>query len=59
LDELLDKYADFGVGQFDDLTLVLRVPPFDELTIPEIAALFGGPTQLKAAVDKMQTLLYE
>jgi type I restriction enzyme R subunit len=59
LDKLLDKYADFGVGQFDDLTLVLRVPPFDQHTVQEIAALFGGPAQLKAAADKMQTLLYE
>ncbi len=59
LDKLLDKYADFGVGQFDDLALVLRVPPFDQHTVQEIAALFGGPAQLKAAVDKMQTLLYE
>ncbi len=58
LDKLLDKYADFGVGQFDDLTLVLRVPPFDQSTVQEIAALFGGPAQLKTAVDKMQTLLY-
>ena len=58
LDKLLDKYADFGVGQFDDLTLVLRVPPFDQSTVQEIAALFGGPAQLKAAVDQMQVLLY-
>jgi hypothetical protein len=37
---------------------VLKVPPFDERTVPEIAALFGGPKELKAAVDQMQTLLY-
>jgi type I restriction enzyme R subunit len=58
LDRLLDKYADFGLRQLDDLNLVLRVPPFDKLTVTEIVALFGGPAQLKAAVDKMQALLY-
>jgi type I restriction enzyme R subunit len=59
LDKLLDKYADFGLRQLDDLNLVLRVPPFDKLTVTEIAALFGGPVQLRAAVDKMEMLLYE
>ncbi len=60
LDKLLDKYADFGLKELGDLSVVLKVPPFDQYgTVTEIAALFGGPIQLKSAVDKMQTLLYQ
>jgi len=60
LDALLEKYADYGIGQLDSLTDVLRVSPFDAHGTPlEIAALFGGPREMKEAVDELQRLLYE
>ena len=60
LDDLLVKYADFGLNQLDDLQHVLRVPPFDERgSVVEIVALFGGAEELKKAVEQMQVLLYE
>lgn len=60
LNELLDKYADFGLNQLADLQLVLKVPPLDRHgSVTEITALFGGPDKLIAAVDQMQALLYE
>jgi type I restriction enzyme R subunit len=60
LDELLDKYADFGIGEWDNLTAVLNVPPFSEIGTPlEISARFGGPVQMRQAMTEMQKLLYE
>ncbi len=58
LELLLEKYAEFGVSQLDDLE-VLMVPPLNELGTPvEIAARFGGPAKLQEAVDRMEQLLY-
>ena len=60
LNELLDKYADVGLRELTHLPLTLRVPPLDQHgSVSEIAALFGGAEKLKAAVDRMQALLYE
>ena len=58
LQELLDRYAEYGVSQLDDLA-VLRMPPLDELGSPvEIAAQFGGAEQLRTAVAALQEHLY-
>ncbi len=58
LNDLLEKYADHGTAQFV-LPDVLHVPPIsDHGNVMEIASLFGGPDQLKAAVNELQTLLY-
>ena len=55
---LLDKYAEHGIGQLDDLG-VLQVPPLSSLGSPaEIAARFGSPDGLKAAVVRLGELLY-
>lgn len=60
LDALLEKYADFGVAQFDELPRVLQVPPFTEYgSSVEIYSLFGGPEKMLRAVDEMQKFLYE
>jgi type I restriction enzyme R subunit len=60
LDILLDKYADYGVGEFDQLPRVLQVSPFDRYGSPyEIYQLFGGADKLLQAVDEMQKFLYE
>ncbi|MGB8648597.1 MAG: DEAD/DEAH box helicase family protein [Anaerolineae bacterium] len=60
LNQLLDKYADYGLRELSDLGAALKVPPFDQYgTLNEIAALFGGPVQLKSAIDQMQVLIYQ
>ncbi len=60
LNQLLDKYADFGIAQLSDLSAVLKVPPFSQRGTPlEITEIFGGPEQMRAAVEHMQILLYE
>ena len=58
LDDLLEKYAEHGDAQFV-LPDVLHVPPLSQYgTILEISALFGGPDQLRAAVNDLQRYLY-
>ncbi len=60
LDILLNKYADFGIGEWDNLTAALSVPPFSEFGTPlEITERFGGPLKMRQAVEQMQQLLYE
>ncbi len=55
---LLEKYAEFGIGELDDLG-VLEVPPFSDLGSPaEIAARFGSADALKAAVSRLTELVY-
>ena len=58
LQELLDIYAEQGPTQFV-LPDVLQMPPISTHgNVIEIAAFFGGPEQLRDAVNQMQTLLY-
>ena len=58
LDDLLEKYAQHGDAQFV-LPDVLRVPPISEHGQPgEIICLFGGPEQLREAVNELQVILY-
>jgi len=58
LDILLDKYADFGIGEWENLGATLNVPPFSQFGTPlEIAERFGGPVHMQQAVDQMQRLL--
>ncbi len=60
LDALLDKYADYGISQFDHLPDLLHVQPFADYGAPtEIYALFGGAAKLAQAVDELQQGLYE
>jgi len=60
LDALLEKYADYGISQLDDLPSLLHVQPFAEYGAPtEIYALFGGAVKLVQAVDELQKGLYE
>ena len=50
LEELLEKYAEHGIGQLDDLR-ILEVPPLTEFGSPvEIAERFGGADELRQAV---------
>ena len=58
LDALLDKYADEGVLNFDDAT-VLRIPPLDSLGTPvELVRVFGGKPGFERAVHDLQSELY-
>ncbi|MFZ5820345.1 MAG: EcoAI/FtnUII family type I restriction enzme subunit R [Chloroflexota bacterium] len=60
LNSLLDKYADYGIGEFDQLPRVLQVSPFDRYgSTYEIYQLFGGAEKLLQAVDALQKFLYE
>jgi type I restriction enzyme R subunit len=56
--ELLDKYAEHGVAQFE-LPDILKVPPISNHgNVIEIAGFFGGPEKLSDAVNRLQALLY-
>jgi len=58
LNELLEKYVEFGTAQFQ-IPDILKVPPLSQHgNVVEIAELFGGPDRLRAAVGELQQLLY-
>jgi type I restriction enzyme R subunit len=58
LAHLLDKYAEHGISQLDDLG-VLQVPPLSTLGSPaEIARRFGSVDALHTAVAQLGELLY-
>jgi type I restriction enzyme R subunit len=58
LTDLLEKYAEHGTAQFV-IPDVLKVPPIsDRGNVIEIAKLFGGPEELREAVNQLQALLY-
>jgi type I restriction enzyme R subunit len=58
LTQLLDKYAEHGISQLDDLG-VLEVPPLSALGSPsEIAGRFGSAPALREAVEQLGELLY-
>jgi type I restriction enzyme, R subunit len=58
LNELLEKYVEFGTAQFQ-IPDILKVPPLSQHgNVIEIAELFGGPEQLRSAVGELQQLLY-
>jgi type I restriction enzyme R subunit len=58
LEELLEKYAEYGTAQFL-MPDVLKVPPVSAHgTVPEIIVLFGTAEKLRDAVTELQNLLY-
>ena len=59
LDDLLDKYAEHGITQLDDLR-VLDVPPFPERygNVIDIASRFGGKDRLHETIAQLEELLY-
>ena len=58
LNELLEKYVEFGTAQFQ-IPDILKVPPISERgNVMEIADLFGGGDNLRAALAELQELLY-
>ena len=58
LNELLEKYVEFGTAQFT-IPDILKVPPISQHgNVIEIADMFGGPERLRTAVGELQQLLY-
>lgn len=58
MNDLLDKYAEHGVSQMDDLH-VREVPPISARgSVMEIAQAFEGPDKLKSAVAELQEMIY-
>lgn len=59
LEALLDKYADEGIENIEDIK-VLKVNPFDQFGTPtEIIKFFGGKQQYLQAVSQLERALYE
>jgi type I restriction enzyme R subunit len=58
LEDLLEKYAEHGIQELDDLN-VLEVPPLSRHgTAIQIAEAFGGSDKLHEAIDELQRLVY-
>lgn len=59
LEALLDKYADEGIENIEDIK-VLKVNPFDQFGTPtEIINLFGGKSQYLRALIELEKALYQ
>lgn len=58
---LLDNYIERGIIQFNTLSDMMKVQPFDRFgSPPEIAnRYFGGVRGLKEAVSRLQTAIYQ
>ncbi|NMZ73256.1 DEAD/DEAH box helicase family protein [Pseudomonas nitroreducens] len=58
---LLDKYIERGIIQFNALSELMKVQPFDRFGSPSEIAIshFGGVKGLKDAVSRLQTALYQ
>jgi type I restriction enzyme R subunit len=58
LNEILDKYVEFGLTQFK-MPEILKIPPILQHGNPlEISRVFGGEKQLRSALSQMQAMLY-
>jgi type I restriction enzyme R subunit len=58
LNEILDKYIEFGLEQLDDFD-ILKVPPISEHgNLMEIADAFGGISELRGALSELQNGVY-
>jgi type I restriction enzyme R subunit len=59
LEALLEKYADEGVMNLDDLG-VLKIAPFSGMgSVIELVRAFGGKPKFEKAVHDLQTAIYE
>ena len=58
LEALLDKYANDGITQLENLN-VLKLSPFQQMGSPAtIAKLFGGKAQYMSAIKELESLIY-
>jgi type I restriction enzyme R subunit len=59
LEALLDKYADEGIENIEDIK-ILKINPFDQFGTPtEIVRLFGGKKQYMQALNQLEQALYQ
>ena len=58
---LLDRYVERGILQFNALSELMKVKPFDRYGSPSEIAIrhFGGLRGMKDAVSRLQTALYQ
>lgn len=58
---LLDRYIERGIIQFDALSELMKLRPFDQYGSPsEIAARhFGGVPAMRDAVNQLQSAIYQ
>lgn len=58
---LLDRYVERGILQFNALSELMKVQPFDRYGSPSEIAIrhFGGVRGMKDAVSQLQTALYQ
>jgi type I restriction enzyme R subunit len=58
LEALLEKYADEGIENIEDIK-ILKVNPFDDFGTPmEIISLFGGKKQYLQAITELEQEIY-
>ncbi|MDO8141728.1 MAG: DEAD/DEAH box helicase family protein [Candidatus Brocadiales bacterium] len=58
IDALLDKYADEGIENIEDLA-ILRIEPFNQIGTPtEIVQIFGGREQYLHVIEELENALY-
>ncbi|GAB62268.1 MAG: DEAD/DEAH box helicase [Candidatus Jettenia sp.] len=58
LNEVLDKYIDYGIEQLTDMN-IFKIPPISRYgNLMEISGLFGGPTALRNSLEELQNLIY-
>ncbi|MBT4763437.1 type I restriction endonuclease, partial [bacterium] len=59
LNALLDKYADEGIENIEDMK-ILQVNPFDEIGSPvEIVKMFGGKKNYLEALNELEHEIYK
>ena len=60
LNSLLDKYADVGVQELENIN-ILKVPPFSDLGKPKeiVTKVFGGKKDYAEAIIDLEQALYE
>jgi len=59
LEALLEKYADYGIMDFEDVN-VLDHSPFDEIGKPQkIVKLFGGVANFEKAIRELESEIYK
>ena len=58
LDALLDKYADAGIGQIEEMR-ILKVQPINKFGTPvEIMIFFGGRDKYLVAIKELKSQIY-
>jgi type I restriction enzyme R subunit len=59
LDEILEKYVEAGVSQFQMPDILYLTPMLKHGNPMEISQKFGGTEKLRGALEQLQTMLYD